>query len=213
MSKAVAYRTESYRDLDVCWLPDLDGGGRAFGQDYLDIVRSLFGRVGRVFEFCAGPGFIGFSLLAHGLCDSLTVADVNPRAVDALRETVRRNSLGDLVTVHQSDGLRAIPENECWDLVVGNPPHFSEPLHTSSRRLITDDLGWRLHESFYRDVGRFLSDGGSVLLQENSKGSSPADFLPMLRARRSGPHCDALAPGKWSVLVSTIRGSRSWPAG
>jgi hypothetical protein len=176
------YQTERYRDLDVCWTPELDGGGRVFVPEYLAIVRSLFGRVGRVFEFCAGPGFIGWSLLAHGLCDSLVLADVNPDAVEALRETARRNDLGDRVRVYKSDGLAGIPEDERWDLVVGNPPHFAEPYVRVDRSLITDDVGWRLHEAFYGAVGRFLADGGSVLLLENSMASSPADFVPMLQA-------------------------------
>jgi 16S rRNA G966 N2-methylase RsmD len=182
MTTATDYRIERYSAIDVCWLPDLDGGGRGFGQDYLPLVRQLFGRVGRVYELCSGPGFIGFSLLAHGLCDSLALADVNPNAVAALRETVRRNGLADRVSVYQSDGLTDIPRDEQWDLVVGNPPHFAKPFYVNRKSLITDDLQWRLHRGFYRDVAGHLTDGGSVLLQENSKGSTPDDFLPMLDA-------------------------------
>lgn len=181
MVNAMHYRIERYRDIEVCWIPELDGGGRIFVPEYLPIVRNLFGRAGRVFEFCAGAGFIGFSLLAHDLCDSLTLADVNPRAIDALRETARRNGFGDRVNIYHSDGLASIPEGERWDLVVGNPPHFADPYYRSGENLITDDLGWRLHERFYAEVGRFLADGGSVLLLENSMASAPGDFLPMLR--------------------------------
>ena len=175
------YHVVRYGDIEVCWLPQLDGGGRDFGQDYLSVVRNLFGPIGRVFEFCAGSGFIGFSLLAHGLCDSLALADVNPHAVRALRETVRRNCLGDRVEVYHSDGLANIPDSERWNLVVGNPPHFGKPFYRYRKSLITDDPQWLLHWNFYREVARFLADGGSVLLQENSKGSSPDDFLPMLQ--------------------------------
>ena len=182
MATASDYQIERAGDIGVRWTPELDGGGRIFVPEYLPIVRHLFGRVGRVFEFCAGPGFIGFSLLAHGLCDSLALADVNPRAVEALRETVRANDLADRVDVYQCDGLAGMPGDERWDLVVGNPPHFPEPYPRFGRGLITDDLGWRLHEDFYGAVGGHLADGGSVLLLENSMGSSPRDFTPMLRA-------------------------------
>lgn len=173
------YSIDVYNDIEVCWRPELEGGGRSFGQEYLPVVRHLFGKVGRVFEFCAGPGFIGFSLLAHGLCDSLAVADVNPEAVAALRETVRRNGLADRVSVYLSDGLASIPDEERWDLVVSNPPHFAvrRREHPS---IVTDDLGWKLHRDFYAGVSRFLNPGGAVLLQENSEGSVPADFVPMM---------------------------------
>jgi hypothetical protein len=45
-----AYFSVRYGEIDVCWLPELEGGGRTFGQDYLPVVESLFGRVDRVFE-------------------------------------------------------------------------------------------------------------------------------------------------------------------
>lgn len=143
------------------------------------MVGHLFGHVNRLFEFCAGPGFIGFSLLASGLCDHLVLSDVKPRAVEAMRETVRINGLEEKVTVYRSNGLEDIPAHEQWDLVVSNPPHFPVQLfeHPS---LITDDPDWRLHREFYRRVGDFLSPGGSLLLQENAEGSTPEDFLALI---------------------------------
>jgi hypothetical protein len=47
----------------------------------------------------------------------MALADVNPAAVAAMRETVRRNGLDDRVSVYLSDGLGAMPEEERWDLV------------------------------------------------------------------------------------------------
>jgi len=175
------YLVSKFGGLEVAWTPDLDGGGRAFGQDYIPLVQHLFGRVRTVAEFCAGPGFIGFSLLAHGCCERLVLVDVNPRALDAVRETVRRNGLGDRVTWHLSNGLDDVPDTERWDLVVANPPHFPAPV-AEQVSMITDDLGWALHAAFYARVGGFLAAGGSVLLQENSEGSVPEDFLPMIAA-------------------------------
>ena len=68
---------------------------------------------GRCFEFCAGPGFIGFMLLAAGICDTLVLGDVNPRAVAAARATLAESSNAHLrrrVTVYHSDVLADIPE-------------------------------------------------------------------------------------------------------
>jgi hypothetical protein len=95
----MTYQTVSYGSLAVCYTPELVGGGERYGQDYRAFVAQHLGPVHRVFEWCAGPGFIGFSLLAHGLCRSLCLADINPAAVAACRETVRRNGLADQVTV------------------------------------------------------------------------------------------------------------------
>jgi SAM-dependent methyltransferase len=173
------YLIAEYRGLKVAWQPELAGGGRAVAQDYARLVSHLFGRVGRLLEICAGPGFIGFYLLAHGHCDHLVLSDVNPRAIDAIRETIRLNDLGDRVSVYESDGLDSIPDSERWDLVVANPPNWSVQL-AGAPSLVTDDPGWRLHRNFYQRVGEFLAPGGSVLIQENTEGNTPEDFLTMI---------------------------------
>jgi hypothetical protein len=148
-----------------------------FGQTYVPIVRELFGKVGRAYEFCAGPGFIGFSLLAAGLCDSLCLSDINPEAVELAIETVRRNKLQDRVSVYLSDALDAVPPHERWDLVVSNPPHFVDQYANSLRH---HDPDWQCHRKFYSRVAGYLNPGASLLIQENYAGSREEDFAPML---------------------------------
>lgn len=176
-NRQVRYQVANYRGIRVAYQPHLDGGGSGFGQVYVPVVRTLFGRIGRVYEFCAGPGFIGFSLLAHGLCDSLCLSDINPEAVKAARETVRRNGLESRVSVYESDALDQIPESESWDLVVSNPPHFKDEYEGSIRHY---DANWEIHRRFYADVVRHLNPSASVLIQENYDGSEASDFDGMI---------------------------------
>ncbi len=150
-----------------------------FGQTYVPIVRELFGKVGRAYEFCAGPGFIGFSLLAAGLCDSLCLSDINREAVEIAMETVRRNNLEDRVSVYVSDALDAVPPHERWDLVVSNPPHFVDQYANSLRH---HDPDWQCHRKFYARVAGYLNPGASLLIQENYAGSREEDFASMLSA-------------------------------
>ena len=178
---AHVWKEEVYRGLSVVWTEELDGGGRDFGQDFIPIVATNFGRVGRLFEFCCGPSFIGFSLLANELCDTLVLADINPLAITAVKKTIERNHLENQVTVYKSDGLTQIPASERWDLVVSNPPHYPES-GTTPNDLLSDDPGWKIHRDFYANVGDFLAPGASVLFQESTEGSSTADFSPMLSA-------------------------------
>jgi predicted RNA methylase len=176
-----SYYKVNYRGLSVSYLPVLDGGGMTFGQQYLDVIRSRVGKVGHVFEYCAGPGFIGFSLLAHGLCDRLTLADVNPEAVKAVRTTIAENGLEGRVKVYESDCLAQIPDSERWDLVVSNPPHFdgSDQEYQDAIRLV--DPGWVIHKNFYRDVKKFLNPGASIIFQENAHATRHEDFEQMIR--------------------------------
>lgn len=172
-----AYRSVRYGNIDVSYMPDLEGGGMGFGQTYGPVVREMFGKVGRAYEWCAGPGFIGFSLLANGLCDSLCLSDINPDAVAAARDTVRRNNLEDRVSVYLSDSLDQIPAHEKWDLVVSNPPHFVDQYQGSLRHF---DAGWQIHRNFYSHVGAHLNARASLLIQENFEGSVAEDFSAML---------------------------------
>jgi predicted RNA methylase len=175
-----SYYKVNYRGLSVSYLPVLDGGGMTFGQQYLDVIRRRVGKVGHVFEYCAGPGFIGFSLLAHGLCDRLTLADINPDAVEAVRATIADNRLQDKVKVYESDCLTHIPECERWDLVVSNPPHFdgSDQEYKDAIRLV--DPGWVIHKNFYRDVKKFLNPNASIIFQENAHATRREDFEQMI---------------------------------
>jgi predicted RNA methylase len=172
------YRETAYADLRVSYKRHLDGGGSTFGQDFLPLLRGRrMPQAARAFEWCAGPGFIGFSLLANGLCDTLCLADVNPEAVAACRRTVARNRLEAKVAVYQSDNLEGIPAGEQWDLVVSNPPHF---IDSGIGQLRYHDPDWRVHRGFFGSVARHLRAGGVVVLQENNAGSTPATFGAMI---------------------------------
>jgi 16S rRNA G1207 methylase RsmC len=140
------WRQVSYDGLSVYYHSGLDGGGGTFGQEYRDLSQWA-GQPPRrrVFEWCAGPGFIGFSLLAYGLCDSLGLADVNEAAVDACRITAAENGLEDRVWVYHSDNLASVPGTERWDLVVGNPPHFADAFEGDPP---SPRWGWQLHGEF-----------------------------------------------------------------
>ena len=83
-------------------------------------VKKLIGKVSRICEFGSGPGFIGFSLLSNGLCDSLCLIDINPEAVKLCKKTIQENKLESKVSIYLSDGLSNIPSSEKWDLVVSN---------------------------------------------------------------------------------------------
>ncbi len=182
----ISYKTVSYKNIKVNYLPELEGGGRGFGQEYIRVIREKVGKVDHVFEFCAGPGFIGFSLLAQGLCNRLTLADINPEAVGACQKTIEDNDLEDRVSVYLSDCLDSIPVSEKWDLVVSNPPHFwtgSEEVHKQDIR--TYDIDFRVHRKFYQDIKKFLKPDGSVIIQENGNVNRPGftrleDFTSMI---------------------------------
>jgi len=181
----MTYSLVTYGSVQVFYTGALDGGGNDFGRAYVPFVREHLGPVDSVFEWCAGPGFIGFSLLAAGLCASLDLGDVNPEAGAAIARTVEVNHLDGLVRSHRSDCFAEVPTDLRWDLVVGNPPHMNVPAPESDYQLghsplIWQDTAWEIHRRFYRQVRARLRPEGSVLIQENRHFSAPEDFRDMI---------------------------------
>ena len=72
--------------------------------------------------------------------------------------------------------MSAIPSEEQWDLVVGNPPFFDH----RAFHLRAHDRGWHLHREFFATIGRFLRPGGIIVLQENNLGSTAETFREMI---------------------------------
>jgi methyltransferase family protein len=109
------WKTVSYRGIVVRYRDELCGGGNTFGQDFVRLIGGLDAPV-RLMDWCCGAGFIGFSLLANGLCEQLVLADINPAAIEACRETIRSNGLEARVRAYVSEGLNSVPEWELFDM-------------------------------------------------------------------------------------------------
>ena len=173
-------RAVLYNGLLVFDSADLDGEGTTVGQDFCRVLLELgLQRCERIFEFCAGPGYIGYSLLANGFCEKLTLTDINPKAIAAARKTAEFNKIEHLVNIYQSDVLSQIPESEQWDLVVGNPPHFL-PGSERDVNIKAYDPGWEVHRRFYSSVRKFMKPKGYIVMQENVRGSYVDLFKPWI---------------------------------
>lgn len=141
----------------------LDGGGSGHAAVFSRFVQERF--PGRTFdhalEWCAGPGYIGFGLLAEGRCRRLSLCDINPDAIACATDTIRRNGLDDRVTAYVGDNLTAIEAKQQFDLIVGNPP-WSRTRNVGNNELIASDPDWRIHRGFYESVAAYLKPGGIV---------------------------------------------------
>lgn len=211
-------KSVEYNGIVVYYTTDLQGGGQGYGYSaYLDFLKGC-PPVGRVYEWCSGPAFIGFSLLAHGVCESLCLSDINPEAVEVCKKTVEANGLHDKVSVYLSDNLHDIPEGELWDLVVGNPPHFSEP-KKGPLALRSFDFEWETHRVFYSQLKQHLKDDGLALILENNgeesvfEGSSYETFIPQIRAGGLEPVFTArLAAHPRMFWVCSMHSTPAWEA-
>jgi methylase of polypeptide subunit release factors len=143
----------------------------------------------RAFEWCSGPGFIGYSLLATGICKELTLTDVYHPSIIAAEET-RDFELNwccdkNLLSIYLLKDLDLLPVTETWDLIVSNPPHFPYYVHCQDEtefqeNRISTDFEWRAHKNFFANMKTRLRPGGIILLVENMAGSTPETFEPWI---------------------------------
>ena len=214
-SHALDPMNDEFIQTSVAYWHNTDGGGSTNWKWLIREMRRH--RIGhpvpkaRCFEWCAGPAFMGFALLANGLCETLVLADVNEVSLSAARATIERHSLQDRVSLYHAGAVGDIPASELgkWDLVIGNPPHFkldsdgmthgwklvpgSKWVPTKWREsdgngtdigMIWFDTEWKVHKEFFRSIGRYTTGGADVLLIEAWAGST-ADELKSLGANET----------------------------
>ena len=177
------------KDIKIYWEQGLDGGGTIFSQDIVDIVKKLY--PGRQFnhalEWCAGPAFIGFNLLANDVCTNLTLMDKHQPAVTMCNETIKNLSArysDRKVQALVADKISAMPDQK-FDLVVGNPPHWNwtEPPYQALGGIdrIALDAGWTIHNEFFQNISNYLTDNAVILLIEHRLSTGPGTFANVIK--------------------------------
>ena len=194
---------------DIFYTPETNGGGDYFFTEYYDLVSQFYGRVGHLLEWCSGPGFIGYGMMACNMCDHLTLLDKFEPAIDIAKKTAENSFIKIIdvadtekvhhrrvfprTTLHHSDTCSVLSDHKI-DLVVGNPPHFEckedaikalsklggTPLFNDHLSEILLDSNWDAHRDMFDEVSTRLSDDGIICLQLHSGGSSPDTFKSMI---------------------------------
>tara|TARA_B100001175_G_scaffold302875_1_gene297348 strand:- start:40 stop:693 length:654 start_codon:yes stop_codon:yes gene_type:complete len=175
--------------LDVSTSNETDGFGLKTCQEAVNIFYQFSG--GRKFDnalecFC-GPGYYGLGLWKMGIVKNISFSDIASEAELVMRRTFEDNDID--FPFYLSDNFDNIPKQK-FDLIVGNPPHFnviipSEDIsivgnHSQHEDRKMQDLDWKVHKKFYKQVGKYLTDDGSIMLMENWNGSSVETFKSML---------------------------------
>jgi tRNA1(Val) A37 N6-methylase TrmN6 len=184
------FNTTGDHKIDVYYKMELDGGGTTFGQDYLPVLADKYpgGVFNRAYEWCSGPGFIGFSLLSHGVCKTLCLSDLYDPSITAAEVTINYapNKCLDQVTAYLCKDVGLIPKTEQFDLVVANPPHFNDfngiPTNDYTGIRISKDINWRAHTNFFNNIKQYLTVDGVILLQEHIHGAKINDLQGMIEA-------------------------------
>lgn len=146
--------------------PPLDGGGSSQARVFHHyLCKKYSDRVfDTCFEWCCGPGFLGFSALWSGLCKELVLADINESIVPGIERTIRENGLEGRVRYFVSDNLKSVPSDERFDLVLGNPPWAFREIPDLPNPLIPNDPDWQIHRQFFRQLPAFLAEDAQICI-------------------------------------------------
>ena len=176
-------------NFDVFYTNETNGGGDYFALEYIDVVKEWYGTVDHVLEWCSGPGFIGYGMLASDAAKNVTLSDMYLPAVELAQQTKDNSDFPDAINVVHGRSLENVTGT--FDLVVSNPPHWASTKHAAdslginvaSFKHVEDilvDVDWNSHKEFFTNVKHLLSKDGRILLQENNNGSNPKDFEQMI---------------------------------
>ena len=169
-----------YGNIRVCYDLSNDGYGSAIAPDFYHTITKHYNKTFEsCLEWCAGPGFIGFNLLAKGTVKKISFLEIADSPVKDLRKTAESVSN---VNIYQGDELNSIPAQQ-FDLIVSNPPHFLTEEESYIENLETRlfvDPEWSIHRNFFNQVSNYLTDDGIILLIENKLGSNKKTFESLL---------------------------------
>lgn len=166
-------------DIDVHWTVETNGNGTLFLPGYIDHFKTHYPnrKFNNALEWCAGPGFIGFGILASDICDKLSLLEMYKPACELLDKTIEVSNL-DNATVICADNVGVLTDK--YDLIVGNPPHWRK--YNSASRLmgangredklnwirIAVDTDWAIHREFFTNINRNMTEDCVILLLENT---------------------------------------------
>jgi release factor glutamine methyltransferase len=71
-----------------------------------------------------GSGCLAIALATHCPAARVVASDVSPEALERARANALRHGLQDRIAFHAGDAFRALPEGDCFDLIVSNPPYI-----------------------------------------------------------------------------------------
>jgi len=166
----------SYNNITMNYI--ISGGGDTFGQHYINFFenyysKSIFDNEVSILEWCAGAGFIGFSLLAHALCKNITFIEQEITDVICSNLTIGMNNIQDNALSIHSNTVSAIDASTKFDIIVGNPPHFgddiSNAISSGSIPRITNDQNWTTHHNFFKEIQKNMHNNSRIILIENNK--------------------------------------------
>ena len=183
------YITSGPAQFRIHHADEMNGGGMQYGEEYPYIIKENYPNrlFNTCYEWCAGPGYMAFNILSHGLCQNIFLTDIYDPGIEISKQSAKENNLLDKFNAYLLRDINLIPKNFRFDLVVANPPHYNrfpyDSIYTASdNRRICEDPDWRSHIEFFNTITSYLTDDAVIILVENQEASSSETFRPYIES-------------------------------
>jgi methylase of polypeptide subunit release factors len=146
---------------------NLNGGGRILAPEFEKVLKNK--KFKTIFEWCAGPSWIGMWLLEQGIGKTLITGDINERYVDFVSRSAKKHNYD--VRSYVSNNMRQIPKHEKFDLIVSNPPNYCNIQRSHPSGYLRDDIrpsdvNWKIHADFYRNIPEYMDNDSRMFISE-----------------------------------------------
>lgn len=189
-AEAVFDKSTVHNGITVYHNSDIYVGADFLGPAFDKALKELFPdrKFERALDWCAGAGFIGFSLLGGGLVNSLVLMDAYAPAVAACEKTIAGLD-STAATAVLASSIGELDDQE-FDLVVGNPPWFFTKNMMALESLTNDpgrlrktlDHAGLIHNEFFANIGSRLAPNGVIIIAESMATGAPLLFKEVIEA-------------------------------
>lgn len=157
----------------------VDGAGEMYCEELLALIdRTGKEKYSRALDWCAGYGPFGFELLDKKRADFVVFQDIYDVAINTCVTNALENNLSSQIGTYICSKISDLPENEKFDLVVGNPPHSNTSMYLeknvlfeNTKRLIVDE-NHEIHKEFLQNIYKYLINGADIYFTAGSTFNS-----------------------------------------
>lgn len=134
-----------------------------FSKNHVDIatafmLKTIYDEVeGKILDVGCGYGVIGITLAKSDKVNSVTMLDVNHRALELSKRNAIKNKVDSKIKIMESDGFQNISDN--YDAIITNPPIRA---------------GKAVIYKMYEDAKEHLNVGGALYIVINKKHGAPS---------------------------------------
>lgn len=127
-----------------------------------------------VLDLCAGSGCIGIAAAHYLPLLRVDLADISPHALAVAQRNIERYGLADRVHPRLGDLFEAVPDGQCYDVIVCNPPYVDaedmadlppEYRHEPTLALAAGSDGLDLVRRILQEAADYLTEEGILIVE------------------------------------------------